>query len=193
MFKGQDIQIERADIEMILRSPTVETRLHELPYSDAELPRHARSARIRTPDFEIISLAFRAPLAALSERHPSDLTPIGNLLLELLRRTFLPRTGNRDAITTLQQWTLAYIICQQQFDLMDFLLCEIEDVIIDSIKMGRFMLDAHIISYLLASSIGHHIRNAGSDNFMPSVEEWSSMKITFPDYTPAKMGDRRRG
>lgn len=68
-------------------------------------------------------------------------------MLELLRRTLLSRTGNKDKITSLQQWLLSYIVCRQPFDLVDFLLCEMEDVIADSIKMGRLMPYAHIISF----------------------------------------------
>nr|CAB3503796.1 unnamed protein product [Digitaria exilis] len=123
---------------MILRSPAVETRLHELAYPGAEPPRRPRSAGIRTPDYEMVSPAFGTPFTALSERHPADLTPVGSLLLELLRRTILPRTGNRDGIIALQQ-------------------------------------------------------EAGADLFMNSVEEWSKLKTTFPDYRPAKIGDKRRG
>lgn len=95
-------------------------------------------------------------------------------------------TGNRDGITALQQWLLAYIIRQQQFDIVDFILCEIEDVISNNIKMGPFK------PYILVGSMGRHTREAGTDLFMESVEEWSSMKTTFSDYKPAKMGDKHR-
>lgn len=139
---------------MTLRSPAVETCLHDLAYPGVEPLHCPRSAGIHTPDYELISPAFRPPFTTLLEHHPYDLTPVGSLLLELLRHTLLPRTVNRDGITALQQWTLAYIIRQQPFDIVDFLLREIEDVIIDSIKMVCFMPYAHIISYLLASSIG---------------------------------------
>lgn len=76
---------------------------------------------------------------------------------------------------------------------MDFILCELEDVIADIIKMSRFMPYAHLISYILASSMGRHVREPGTNLFMESVEEWSNLKCTFPNYRPAKMGDKHHG
>lgn len=81
----------------------------------------------------------------------------------------------------------------QQFYLVDFILCELENVIADSIKMGRFMPYVHLISYILAGSMGRQRREAGTDVFMEYIEQWSSLKTTFPDYRPTKVGDRRHG
>lgn len=79
------------------------------------------------------------------------------------------------------------------FDIVDFLLCEIEDVIPNSIKMGRFMPYGHIISYLLAGSLGRTQREPGTPLLMESLEEWSSSATMFPIYKPAKLTDHRRG
>lgn len=130
------------------------------------------------PDYTLLSLVFRAPFGPLSERHPSELTPLSSFILEILRRILLPTTENRDGITTIQQWLLAYIIHQQQFDIVDFLLCGIDDVIADSIKMGLLLPYGHIISYILVGSMGRHAREPGTDLLMDSLEEWSSLATT---------------
>jgi hypothetical protein len=44
--------------------------------------------------------------------------------------------GNRESLTSLQQWLLLSIWTREQFDFMDFMLCEIEDVIADAINVG---------------------------------------------------------
>lgn len=147
----------------------------------------------RTPDHTLLSEAFRAPFGQLLERHPSELNALGNFLLEILCRTILPRTGNRESITTLHQWVLSYMVRWIPFDLVDFLLCEMEDVIADRIKMSRFMLYGQIISYLLVGSLGRTTREPGTALLMESVEEWSSSATTFPLYRPARLTDRRCG
>jgi predicted cupin superfamily sugar epimerase len=53
-----------------------------------------------------------------------------------MRKTVLPHGGNRESLTSLQQWLLLSIWTGEQFDFMDFMLCEIEDVIADAINVG---------------------------------------------------------
>ena len=67
-----------------------------------------------------------------------------------MRKTILPRGGNRESLTSLQQWLLLSIWNGEQFDFSDFMLCEIEDVIADAISTGRQQVYPHIISYLLS-------------------------------------------
>ena len=45
--------------------------------------------------------------------------------------------GNRESLTSLQQWLLLSTWTRYQFDFVDFMLCEIEDVIADAISVGR--------------------------------------------------------
>ena len=48
-----------------------------------------------------------------------------------LRRTLLPRSGNPKGFTVLQQLLLLHILTHDPFDIVDFILAEIEDVITD--------------------------------------------------------------
>ena len=66
-----------------------------------------------------------------------------------LRKTILSREGNRESLTSLQQWLLLSICTREKFDFLDFMLCEIEDVIVDAINVGRQQVYPHIICYLL--------------------------------------------
>ena len=66
-----------------------------------------------------------------------------------MRKTVRPRGGNRESLTSLQQWLLLSIWTREQFDFLDFMLCEIEDVIADAINVGRQQVYPHIIYYLL--------------------------------------------
>ena len=49
----------------------------------------------------------------------------------------------------MQQWLLLSIWTGEQFNFLDFILCEIEDVIADAINVGRQQVHPHIICYLL--------------------------------------------
>ena len=66
-----------------------------------------------------------------------------------LRKTVLPRGGNRESLTSLQQWLLLSIWRGKQFDFLHFFLFEIEDVIANAISTRWQHVYPHIISYLL--------------------------------------------
>ena len=53
-----------------------------------------------------------------------------------MRKTVLPHGGNRESLTSLQQWLLLSIWTGEQFSFLDFMLCDIEDVIADAINVG---------------------------------------------------------
>nr|CAB3503072.1 unnamed protein product [Digitaria exilis] len=146
-----------------------DVRLHDFAYPDALPPRRPLSSGIKTPHVE-----------TLSERHPSELMPLAHTLLEAMRQ---------DALTALQQWLLSYLVQQIPFDLVDFILCEIEDVISDGMKMGRFLPYGHIISYIMASAPGERI-DMGVMAIPFGLEIWSSLEDKFRDYRPASLGDR---
>ena len=65
------------------------------------------------------------------QRHPLQLTPADRVIHGVLRHTLLPRSGYGEALMAPQQWLLSYIFHQMPFDLVDFLLCEMEDIIFD--------------------------------------------------------------
>lgn len=78
MFKGQSHQIERADLEPIFHSLAVDTHIHELAYPKVPPPRRPLSSGIHIPDYKLVSPAFHALFGLLSQRHPSELTPLDN-------------------------------------------------------------------------------------------------------------------
>jgi hypothetical protein len=67
-----------------------------------------------------------------------------------LRRSLLFRIGYNEGITALQQWLLLYIMTGRDFDLVDFFICELEDVIMDGMTVHREQPFAHWICWILA-------------------------------------------
>jgi len=66
-----------------------------------------------------------------------------------LRRSLLPRRGNAETITALQQWLLLHIMNHEQFDIVDLIFCEWEDAIFDAMSAQRQQPYAHLISWLI--------------------------------------------
>jgi hypothetical protein len=99
-----------------------------------------------------------------------------------MRKTILPRGGNRETLTSLQQWLLLSIWTGEQFDFLDFMLCEIEDVIADAINVGRQQMYPHIIWYLLNETYPDWCR-----------KEYQVTENVLQTYHPALSGDRRHG
>ena len=67
--------------------------------------------------------------------------------------------GGGEVVTSIQQWLILHIMSHTPFDIVDFLLCEIQDSIADGLKAGRQQPYAHIISYLLDRTIVQHLQN----------------------------------
>jgi hypothetical protein len=65
-----------------------------------------------------------------------------------LRRTLLPRSGYLEGFTGLQQLLLLHILTHEPFDIIDFILAEIEDVITDGMGVVRQFSYAHWISFI---------------------------------------------
>ena len=65
-----------------------------------------------------------------------------------LRRTLLPRTGYPEGFTALQQQLLIHILRHEPFNIVDFILAEIEDVVTDGMGQGRQLPYAHWISHI---------------------------------------------
>jgi len=64
-----------------------------------------------------------------------------------LRKSLLFRIGYNEGITALQQWLLLYIMTGRDFDLVDFFICELEDVILDGMTVT-------VVIRLLIGSVG---------------------------------------
>ena len=99
-----------------------------------------------------------------------------------LRKTVLPRGGNKESLTSLHQWLLLSIWRGEQFDFLHFFLSEIEDVIADAISTRWQHVYPHIISYLLSS--------IDSERNGPLYNESTCEVIT---YMPASPDGRRHG
>ena len=76
-----------------------------------------------------------------------------------LRHSLLPWMGGGEVVTSIQHWLLLHILSHTPFDIVDFLLCGVEESIADGVKAGRQQPYAHIISYLLDRAIVQHLQN----------------------------------
>jgi len=65
----------------------------------------------------------------------------------------LPRSGYPKGFTGLQQLLLLHILTHEPFDIVDFILAEIEDVITDGMGVVRQFPYAHWISYICSMII----------------------------------------
>ena len=94
--------------------------------------------------------------------------------------------GGGEVVTSIQQWLILHIMSHTPFDIVDFLLCEIQDSIADGLKAGRQQPYAHIISYLLDRTIVHHLQNPVRH---PPADSPTCYKV----YDPPSSKDPRRG
>src|SRR5438105_6894243 len=82
------------------------------------------------------------------QRHPLLLTPAARVVQRAIRRALLPRSGYAEALTAPQQWLLSYIFHQMPFDIVDLLLCEMEDIIFDGVRVRRQLAYGHFIYHI---------------------------------------------
>jgi hypothetical protein len=97
-----------------------------------------------------VAALFRPPFTDGSQRSPADFTPAMKFLDELMRRTLLPRMGYREATTHIQLWLLSALISHSEFDVVDFLICEIEDTMLDGLRARRQLPYAHYLCHIFA-------------------------------------------
>jgi hypothetical protein len=67
-----------------------------------------------------------------------------------MRRTLLPRMGYREAATHIQLWLLGALVSHLEFDVVDFLICEIEDTVLDGLRDHRQLPYAHYLCHICA-------------------------------------------
>jgi hypothetical protein len=70
-----------------------------------------------------------------------------------MRRTLLPRMGYREATTHIQLWLLGVLVSYLEFDVVDFLICEIEDTVLDGLRARRQLPYAHYLCHIFAQLI----------------------------------------
>jgi hypothetical protein len=78
---------------------------------------------------------------------------VAKYLYQIMRQTLLLRMGYREATTHIQLWLLGALISHLEFDVVDFLICEIEDTILDGLRARRQLPHAHYLCYIFAQLI----------------------------------------
>jgi hypothetical protein len=92
-----------------------------------------------------------------------------------MRRTLLPRMGYREAATHIQLWLLGALVSHSEFDVVDFLICEIEDTILDGLRARRQLPYAHYLCHIFAQLIR-------PPQFQGTLE---ASRLVFGSYRPA--------
>ena len=113
------------------------------------------------------------------------LTPEAYAVHMALRRTLLPRSGYPEGFTGLQQLLLLHILTHEPFDLVDFILAEIEDVITDGMGVVHQFPYAHLISFICSMIVPAESPISGIYR--------QDEAPRFPVYRPIAPQDRRRG
>jgi hypothetical protein len=62
--------------------------------------------------------------------------------------------GCREATTHIQLWLLGALVSHSEFDVVDFLICEIEDTVLDGLRARRKLSYVHYLFIFLLSSFG---------------------------------------
>jgi hypothetical protein len=70
-----------------------------------------------------------------------------------MRRPLLSQMGYREAATLIQLWLLGALISHSEFDVVYFLICEIEDTVLDGLRARRLLLYAHYLCHIFAQLI----------------------------------------
>jgi hypothetical protein len=92
-----------------------------------------------------------------------------------MRRTLLPRMCYREAATHIQLWLLGALVSHSEFDVVDFLLCEIEDTVLDGLRARRQLPYAHYLCHIFAQLIR-------PPQFQGTLE---ASRLLFGSYRPA--------
>jgi hypothetical protein len=61
--------------------------------------------------------------------------------------------GYREATTHIQLWLLGALISHSEFDVVDFLICEIEDTVLDGLRARHQLSYAHYLCYIFSQLI----------------------------------------
>jgi hypothetical protein len=143
--------LHASQIRQLFGFPESLTRLHSLCYSTSDPPRHPHGGV--APTTAHITTLFEPPFTDGSRRSPADFTPAAKYLYELMRRTLLPRMGYREATTHIQLWLLGALISHSEFDVVDFLICEIEEAVLYGLCARRQLPYAHYLCHIFAQLI----------------------------------------
>ena len=152
-FEGETYRILPLEIKNLYGFPKTLVRLHSLCYGAADPPRCPHGGP-QPPASYVVSI-FCLPFDEGSRRRPRYMTHLAQVLETAIRKTLLPRVGFREALTHLQQWLLGALVSHTVFDMVDFLLCEIEDTMMDGCRDCHQLPYAHYLSYIFERLIHH--------------------------------------
>jgi hypothetical protein len=150
-FEREDVTIHSSQIRQLFGFHESSTRLHSLCYGTSDPPRRPHGGV--APATAHVAGLFRPPFTDGSRRSPADFTPAAKYLYQLMRRTLLPRMGYREATTHIQLWLLGALISHSEFDVVDFLIREIDDTVLDGLCAHRQRPYAHYICYIFTQLI----------------------------------------
>jgi hypothetical protein len=118
-----------------------DTKIHELCYASYKPPHHPHGGELPLVDF--ISPYFHQPFCEGSSRSNGGLTRPARILDFVVRKTLLPRPSYHDRFTRIQQWLIAHLVDQREFDIWDLIMLEIEDTIAEGFRGYRQLPYAH--------------------------------------------------
>jgi hypothetical protein len=131
----EDVTLHASQICQLFGFLESSTQLHSLCYCTLDPPCRPHSG-VAPATAHVVAL-FRPPFTDGSRRSPADFTTAAKFLYELMRRTVLPRMGYREVTTHIQLWLLGAMISHSKFDVVGFLICEIEDTVLDGLRARR--------------------------------------------------------
>jgi hypothetical protein len=172
-FEREDVTITASQIRQLFGFSESTTRLHSLCYGTSDPPRRPHGGV--APGTTHVAALFHPPFSDGSRRSPADFTTVAKYLYELIRRTLLPRMGYREATTHIQLWLLGALVSHSEFDVVDFLICEIEDTVLDGIRARRQLPYAHYLCHIFAQLIQ-------PPRFQGTLE---ASRLVFGSYRPA--------
>jgi hypothetical protein len=83
--------------------------------------------------------------------------------------------GYTEAATHIQLWLLGALVSHSEFDVVDFLICEIEDIVLDGLRAHRQLPYAHYLCHIFAQLIR-------PPQFQGTLE---ASRLLFGSYRPA--------
>lgn len=104
-----------------------DTKIHDLCYTSYEPPWRPHDGELPPVDF--ISPCFCQPFSEGSNRSVRGLTHLAQILDFVMRKALLLRPDNFDRFTRIQQWLIAHLVAEREFDIWELIVSEIEDTI----------------------------------------------------------------
>jgi hypothetical protein len=150
-FEREDVTIHASQIRQLFGFNKSSTRLHSLCYGSSDPARRPHGGV--APCTAQVADLFRPPFSDGSRRSPADFTTVAKFLYKLMRRTLLPWMGYREAATHIQLWLLRALVSHSEFDVVDFLICGIEDTVLDGLCARRQLPYAHYLCHIFAQLI----------------------------------------